>query len=249
LLLLIGFFLYYNLTSSIARLSGWRFILPVDWVLYTLFAVGLIEVLSFVFKRTQCWIHDEPNPWLTKYSEAETKGQIHLSWLVFYGLIFLFSGAFIPAREHLLPSLVPVYSTPEVCERLDTALVDYGYDALRGDFMDFCLSENTRVLQGFGIYPRYFKSGEGYYDRSYDPWFGKQDFARLAFRLIGTRSSKVYIKTETDNLRFSNGAMVYLAGRDKIKFEAQFVLVDGPEPELIIAEPILTGEEALDLIY
>jgi len=147
----------------------------------------------------------------------------------------------------LLPSLLPEYSRQEVCERIDLALNENGNGDLREDFMDFCSSEDTRVLKGYGIYPRYFKSGEGYYDRSYDPWFGKQDFARLVFRLIGTRNGKVYIKTETENLQFPNGAMVYLAGRDKTKFEAQFVLVDGPEPELIIAAPILYGEEPMVL--
>ncbi len=114
--------------------------------------------------------------------------------------------------------------------------------------MPFCLSSNTRALEGYGLYPRFLKSGEGYYNRKYDPWFGRQDYSRLTFRLIGTKNAKVYIKTDQEDIRFPNGAIVYAAGRNKNKFEAQFVLVEGPQPELIVSSSLLNGQETLEPI-
>ena len=111
--------------------------------------------------------------------------------------------------------------------------------------MSFCMSKDTRALEGFGFYPRYFKSGEGYYDRSYDPWFGKQDYSRLVFRLVGKQNVKAYIKTGFENIHFPNGSIVYVVGRDKNKFEAQFVLIEGPQPELVISSSLLEGQETL----
>jgi hypothetical protein len=244
-LLLVGFFLYYNLTSSIARLSGWRFILPVDWIVYVFFAIGIVETLLVGFRKIASFDFLITNPWISEYPEISTKDKKGISWYTSFALIFLFSGGFIPIREHLIPRLLPEYSREEVCGRIDEALKDHDLIEISEDFLPFCLSENVRALKGYGISPRFFKSGEGYYDRDYDPWFGRQDYDRLVFRLIGTQKAKVYIKTIMDDVHFPNGEIVYAVGRDKNKFEAQFVLVDSAEPTLIISSSILEGKEVL----
>jgi len=244
-ILLVGFFLYYNLTSSIARLSGWRFILPVDWIVYTLFALGIVEVIFALFRRIVSVEIFTTNPWLSDFPVTAQISQKGTLWHISFGLLFLIAGGFIPIREQLLPHLLPEYSRDEVCERIDTALNDQGLTQISEDFLPFCLSENVRALKGYGIYPRFFKSGEGYYDRDYDPWFGRQAYDRLVFRVIGTRKAKVYIKTNMGEMRFPNGEIVYVVGREKNKFEAQFVLIDGAEEELIISSSILEGNEIL----
>ena len=94
-------------------------------------------------------------------------------------------------------------------------------------FSEFCAADSTQAFHGFGIYPRYFASGEGFYNRTYDPWFGRQPYARLVFRIIGTQNKKVYIKSGNEAIRFSNGAKVYVVGAENAKFEAQMVFVDG----------------------
>lgn len=247
-LVILGLYIVYNLSSAVVRLSGWRFILPIDWIIYAFFALGIVEILKLMYFKITRADFNGFSSWLSDYPAIKISSTRKLPALFLYGIGFLMAGAFIPAREHLLPTLLPEYSKQEVCERIDLSLNDHGYVDLSENFMAFCLSEDTRVLKGYGIYPRFFNSGEGYYDRSYDPWFGRQDYGRLAFRLIGTRNAKVYIKTDIRDLRFPNGTLVYLAGRDQTKFEAQFVLVEGPEPELIIASPILSGEKPMDLI-
>jgi hypothetical protein len=40
-------FLFYNLANAFARTSGGRYIVPVDWVIYFYYAIGLIEVIRF----------------------------------------------------------------------------------------------------------------------------------------------------------------------------------------------------------
>lgn len=100
-------------------------------------------------------------------------------------------------------------------------------------------------MKGYAFYPRYFSAGEGYYSRTYDPWFGRQDYSRLVFRLVGVKNAKIYIKTEMEAARIPNGSIVFLVGREKANSEAQFVLIDGPEPELIISSSLLEGEANL----
>ena len=40
-------FLFYNLANAFARTSGGRYIVPVDWVIYFYYAIGLIEIVRF----------------------------------------------------------------------------------------------------------------------------------------------------------------------------------------------------------
>ena len=101
----------------------------------------------------------------------------------------------------------------------------------------------TRVsITESGIYPRFFQSEEGFYNRSYDPWFGKQPYARLVFNVIGKRSGKVYIRSENAAIDFPNGARVIAVGVEKTKFEAQVVFIEGKKgSELIISPEIISG--------
>ena len=96
---------------------------------------------------------------------------------------------------------------------------------------------------GYGVYPRFFDKGEGYYDRSHDQRFWKQDFSRFVFRLIGKVNSSVFIKTNREDLEFSNGALVYVLSQDMNETGAAYVLVAGEEPELIISNAILNPAE------
>ncbi len=244
MLAVLGLHLVYSLSSAVVRLSGWRFILPMDWVFYTLYAIGLVEGLKWIFNKVTGLNMTSQTVWLTDYPTQHPPTPIRWSAYLIYGVLFISVGAAIPLREKLLPPLTPEYSKSEVCQRIKTQLETTEYVPLSEGFSEFCMSDDTRALYGFGIYPRYFKSGEGFYDRSYDPWFGKQPFARLVFRLIGIRNGKIYIKSENEVPRFPNGAIVYAVGVDKNKFEAQVVFVDGQKPEILISSDIISGKES-----
>ena len=235
----------YSLSSAIVRLSGWRFIQPVDWMIYMLYAFGVVEAISWLLQRLFNWDLAGCSPWLMVETQpAPEKG---LTWpkYVLSGLLFFSIGAFIPARENLLPMIAPQATVDQVCERINIALIENDYAYMSDDFMDFCQSDETLSLTGIGIYPRYFAVDEGYYDREEDPWFGLQDYAHLTFRSVGTTSRKVYIKTDEASIRFKNGAQVWFVGRIQDKFEAQFVLIEGEDPELLVSEQVIAGEDLL----
>ena len=246
MILILGLFSVYSLSSAVVRLSGWRFILPFDWVFYALYALGLMEILVWFFRRIAGWDIQSAAAWFAGYPDAAPASPRSLPFFGGFAVVFFLVGSFIPAREHLIPSLLPEYTRGEVCAKIDAALAENGQAGLEENFVNFCMAEETRVLKGYGIYRAILNRASGFYERDYDPWFGKQDYARLVFRLIGTRNAKVYIKTGLENARFPNGSIVYLVGREKNKFEAQFVLVDGPDAELIISSTLLEGEEFLN---
>lgn len=114
------------------------------------------------------------------------------------------------------------------------------------EVLAFCQADTTRVYKGFGFYPRFFKENEGYYSRSYDPFFGRQDYARLVFRLVGDRNGKIYIKTDDPVIPFHDGDVVYALAFDQPKADAQLVIIGQEDPFILFSEPILAGEQTFE---
>lgn len=245
LLVLLSLHVVYSLSSAVVRLSGWRFIQPVDWIFTMLYAFGLVEMINWLMQRFLGWNLAAKSPWLLTESRQAPEKLLTWPQYALSGLLFLSIGAFIPARENLLPVSAPQATSGQVCQKINDALLGSEFAYLSDDFMEFCQAKETLSMTGIGIYPRYFKEEEGYYQRENDPWFGEQDYAHLTFRSIGEVNRKVYIKINEPSIRFANGTQVLFVGRDISKFEAQFVLIDDAEPELLISEDVISGEDVL----
>lgn len=245
-LLLIGFFLYYNLTSSIARLSGWRFILPVDWIIFSLYALGLLEALKAVLTRVPRLGFNASPSWLVGATQSTPKLHRGRSWYLAFGLIFLFTGAFIPARE-LFPSMVPQYTRPEVCEIIEREISERVDPEIKTNIKDLCESANARINWGTAIYPRFFAENEGFYKRENDRLFGYQPYNRLVFRVIGNRNARVFIQTDRQEIQFKNGATVFVIDEEGSTEGAILTFVYGDPAEIILStspayENLLFGE-------
>ena len=158
-------------------------------------------------------------------------------------MLFLFIGGFIPLREAIVPSSVPEYDRKDVCSAFISAAESSQAPQIADDVAAYCEEKRTGALMGYGVYPRFFDEGEGYYGRSHDLRFGKQDYSRLVFRIIGKANSSVWIRTNRDDLEFRNGALVYVLDQDMNDNGAAYVLIMGEEPELIISNTILNLAE------
>jgi len=239
----IGFHVIYSLSSAVVRLAGWRFILPADWIIYAFYALGLVELINILFHAVFKWnLKTLASDWAAYPTESDIKSLTWRSYLI-YGVLFLFTGGFIPLREALVPSLVPEYDREDVCTAFITAAESSQTPQIADDIAVYCEDERTGALMGYGVYPRFFDEGEGYFDRPHDYFFGKQDYSHLVFRLIGKEVSSVFIKTDREDLKFPNGALVYVLAQDMNKTGAAFVLVAGEEPELIISSTIYNYSE------
>lgn len=242
-LCIIGFHVIYSLSSAVVRLAGWRFILPVDWIIFAFYALGLVELINAFFRAAFRWdLKMLASGWAAYPSESVTKSPAWRGYLI-YGLLFLFIGGFIPLREALFPSMVPEYDREDVCSAIISAAESRHAPRIADDIAAYCEDESTGALMGYGVYPRFFDKGEGYYDRSHDKRFGKQEYSRLVFRLIGEVNSSVFIKTNREDWGFPNGALVYVLAQDMNKSGAAYVLVTGEDSELIISRTILNPAE------
>ena len=238
-LLVIAFYFVYSMSSAAVRLSGWRYIQPVDWLAIAFFSFGLLECLRWITGRLVGWNGFGEDDWMTVYQPQVETGKASWKSLVVCGLVFFLAGGFIPLRENLLPPDYPEYTREEVCARIQSALVGSEWENQSDELDQFCMREDVLAYKGMGVYPRFFKADSGFYKRTYDPYFGEQDYGRLVFRTVGNPNSKVYIKTDDENIRFKDGTDVYVVGEDQTKFEARIVLIDGDQPQIIVS----TGDE------
>ena len=232
-------YLAYNASSSSVRLSGWRFIQPVDWIILIFFVAGLIEIIDALIRPIlqRNFSYD-----MEEAFESDQSKHALVSDL-FAGMAFILLCAFIPLREGLLPPTYPLYDIQAVCMEIRDIVSEDSSEVSADEVYDFCQADTTRVFKGYGFYPRFFKKSEGYYNRSYDPFFGRQNYSRLVFRLVGGRNSKIYIKTGLSDIRFRDGDLVYTLVFERPKADAQLVIVGEENPVVIFSYPILMGEQ------
>jgi hypothetical protein len=246
-LCIIGFHVIYSLSSAVVRLAGWRFILPADWIIFAFYALGLVELITVFFQAAFKWdLKTLASDWVAYPTEPVTKSVTRRGYLI-YGLLFLIIGGFIPLREALFPSLIPEFNKADVCTEVKEFIEESYYSDLSESINEFCTEDDTIVLKGFGFYPRFFDKGEGYYDRPHDRYYGKQDYSRIVFRLVGQQNGEFYIRTTNPNVNFTNGSLVYVVSSPDSKGGAQMVIISTEDPQVIISAPILAGDETFFL--
>lgn len=230
ILALLGLFVLINLSSALFRFSGWRFIMPVDWIFYAFYLTGLGAWMRVVMKR---------NPGLALppaqvdanaaglQSPPRKFGFSHA--LICLG--FLILGALIPLREAFQrPFQTP--SRQQLCEQIiEVSKEDSGLAV--EDVARFCLAEDTIVRSGRVLYPRFFRGGYGYVDRP-NVFYGTLDYARLSFYLLNENTSRYYLplKGDGEGLPLANGSQVILISRQDLLPEIQLLAVFGAPDSL-----------------
>jgi hypothetical protein len=176
----------YMLTAAVGRYSGWRFILPADWVIYFYFCCGVFE---FVFWFRSRFIEVT----VPESTEARTATGIlprkKLLWNVLLILLILLGWA--PPFSGIIPDQLKLNSTAE-----NKALIQQIGEHYGGVYADLSTEVNQQdwdVINGRTIYPRWFKAGDGL--TSANPWVVNEirDFNRLSFVLLNEKNQDVIL--------------------------------------------------------
>jgi len=192
----LAFNLGYAISNGIARFSSWRYNLPVDWVIYFFFAIGVIEILggvSLLFGAKVEKIFPQNN-----HSKAGTISfrDFRPSYVLII-LAFMFAGA--------LPWLVKGFAQPRYISTQDALIArleSNGHN--REDIQKFLSQPNAVLTEGRMLYPRMYRKGDGI--SSANPWpaYAIQDFPRIGFILINDEVRNIYFPTR-ELLDFSQG--------------------------------------------
>jgi hypothetical protein len=160
-------FIGYLAALSIARTSGGRYLVPVDWVVLLYYAVGVIQVITWIIKRLPNDGQDE-----RLHDNISTTGQWATGLL---GLVLV--TGMIPFVQEALPRSLPSKdeATMPAGEWMEAAGLDLA------EIMEFLEGDGAVVRYGKAIYPRFYnwKDGESL------GCFGARPYPRVVFELIG----------------------------------------------------------------
>jgi hypothetical protein len=183
--------LLYNLWTSLALLSGQRFMLTMDWSIYLYYMIGLFALLTgFLF------VLDHGRAIMLGWYEANRPSAvlppagIKLPSYILVGILFLGIGLSLPLTERLFPTRYPIPARENVLKTLlaSPALDRSGLNAL---CLQTAVNENRLTfLQGRALYPRYYHPGDG--ERFTDSvGYRKTDEGRMVFEMVGQYNGRV----------------------------------------------------------
>ena len=196
----------YNFSVTFVHISGWRFILPVDWVPLLYFSVGLVQISILLFSLFSK-AYSISLPFNFEYMPIRwAKTAMALALFAIIGVSF-------PLFESSFPELYPAIPTKQLIERY----IPDGFSPADGivisasDVESFLETEpNAVVSYGRALYPAYYEQGQYWGDSRY--LTEAKQYDRLGFILIGAKRSNVYIPTKTIPEYFPHASNVFIVG-------------------------------------
>jgi hypothetical protein len=222
-LLPLAFNLGYTLANGISRFSSWRYNLPIDWVIYFYFGIGVLELFSLItslFGRKPL----ESNSYVPRSGTPPDQKEITLSDFRPQYLGILAAFALIGS----LPWLAQGYASPHYTATAQEMMTKIESDGYAADEVESFLTQPNAVLsEGLLLYPRMYRAGEGIF--SANPWqaYAVRDFPRMGFLLLNRDLSNVVFATDTLQQFPQGGDVIMLGCQHKGYVEAYLLYIDG----------------------
>jgi hypothetical protein len=204
-MLVLFVFLGYSLASALARTSGGRYIVPVDWAIPLYFALGWVQGIRLIFPRSD---GESRQGAVTQPEPAKSHDWARTALLG--GGIFLVVGLALPISERLIPADYPQETLEQVSGRLNEEGVLDTLGIGPAEMEQFLNQKGAILLAGEAIYPRFYPIDEGEPDQY--SYLRPMKFPRLTFTLIGEQGGFVLLPLEKSPVSFPNGRNVVVLG-------------------------------------
>jgi hypothetical protein len=205
------FHLGYSFSVVPVRMSGWRYILPVDWVSMLYFGIGLMQITSILmalFSGRQLTQLATNGDYQTRSESAVWKR----TWLVLLASALI--GVSIPLIEWSIPERYPRMSPVELVQKYTPHgfAVEGGPTVTLPALETFLETEaGATVLHGRALYPAYYELGK-FWGESSSNLLAASQYDRLQFWLIGPDRGFVYIPLQNAPHYFPHASDVFVVG-------------------------------------
>ena len=229
-LLPVGIHVFYNLSTAIARVSGWRLILPADWVLILFYCMGLGQLSLWA------WNYFFNASLAETIQPAANSKRRQPGWrqqgLLAVGAAILFAGLLLPLLEVAIPTRYANLDMTAAEARWEDSELAAGTGL---DLAAFLRQPGARLIWGKALYPRFYPAGTGEPGGDGSP-FNILPYARLAFWLVGPENYQIALPMVTAPT-LPNAADVLVLGCEGEKtFQAAAVVFLGAYAPDILAE-------------
>ena len=208
----------FTLNLALARVSGWRYNLPIDWTVLLYYAIGIAQIAYWILlvmnnSFAKRLITTTPRKPISKRAQSSPKTfQIRSVLVVIITLGLLGSSFFL--IEFLSHPRYSRLSNPEATFLIKTSEIQNAeLEAEREQLADLLEADLITVLSGRALHPRYYRAGGGEPGREFvliDP----MDFERFTFYLIGPDPASVVLRVASPDIEFpaSSDVVVFRCG-------------------------------------
>ena len=149
----------YFLANSLARNSGWRYLVPMDWVVLVYFAIGVLVLLRWLLDWLGIDLFRKWLPILSGQNDSIPQSSRRQNGPVaaLLAILFLLAGLSLPLSKTLIPQRYPPMNPAELYEKINTAGLRIDRKALN----QFMNSGNAYLNYGLGLYPRFYPTNGG----------------------------------------------------------------------------------------
>ena len=212
-------FLVYSAGNALARSSGWRFSLPVDWAVIVYFAAAL------AYLPARLAVSAGGLPSVEESRQASVRPALGAALL---GGLFLL-GLAVPLAERLIPArdLAPY------AQQAAAALTKEGILS-EAALADFLAQKDAVLLSGMDLYPRFYRPFGRIYYLDDTP----ADMKYLHFWLINQEDTQVILPVDLPPNGFPHGAYVSVLGCDMGRYvQARVIILHGARAKVYLPEP------------
>ncbi|OQY29779.1 MAG: hypothetical protein B6I38_07915 [Anaerolineaceae bacterium 4572_5.1] len=225
------FNLGYALANGLARFSGWRYDLPVDWIAYFYFGIGVVELLlgiALLFGADTA----RPKTRVKKDSSLLPKSLWTRAAFIIAGFILV---GFSPS---IMETSIPPHFENLSRDALITQMAGLKNNAL--DVQSFAAEPDAVIFSGRLLFPRFYRSGAGL--ASANPWpsYEARDISRMGFLLINKNARHVILPMKKMPAEFPNAVDVIVLGCQRDGYVEAWMLGFVDAGETVVSEAALT---------
>ena len=217
---LVAIFLFYSAGNALVRTSGWRFSLPVDWVLLVYYSIALAYLPS---KIKQAF--SKPN--LHQQESEVVRGNHNTSagFIIFFMLFLV--GTAVPIAERMIPAKDFSNLTINAKEKFA-----FENNITQEEIETFLNQENAVLYSGIALYPRHIRPNSRIYLAS-----TPKDSTFLHFWLINDNDNQIVLPIQSSPDAFPNVSTVSVIGcQENGYLLAWSVIIHTPVERIILQD-------------
>jgi len=230
----------YDLSNAVARNSGWRYMLPVDWAGYFYYCLGWLQLICWLGMLVGIRLNLFANQ-VDEHRSVNQQARVKCSWqrLVAWGAFFAFAGALLPLSEVVFPKKFPEMSKDQVLSlAAETESLNEDQKEISA-LKNLLKDERSIALVGEAFYPRFYYSGQGQ-PASYSSAYGYRQYNRLGFVHVGWRYSEVLLPLAEPPAYLPDASeMIVIGCREKDYISAYLVIVKGKREAVYRRSPAI----------
>ena len=229
----------YMAANALARTSGGRYIIPVDWIVYFYFGLGLVQLSGWLGSLFG-WDTARFAPSIAgQQQNPPVKGRSRVwVWGMIIPLGFLLLGATTVLLERAFPPRYPARSQAGLAAEVLPLEKLTGAGISAGELESFLAGRTARLYLGRALYPRYYGIDQGETDRF--SHYGVRQYPRLALTLIGAHGNTgVILPLMEAPAYLPNGSDVIALGcqGEDDHLDALLLVVLQPDETILLRSP------------